>query len=51
MGFPGGSDSEDSARNVRDPGSVPGLGRSPQGVSGNQLWNSCLENPWRATVH
>ena len=28
-GFPGGSDSKESAHNVRDPGSVPGLGRSP----------------------
>ena len=29
MGFPGGSDGKDSACNVGDPGSVPGLGSSP----------------------
>ena len=28
-GFPGGSDSEESACNVGDLGSIPGLGRSP----------------------
>ena len=27
--FPGGSDDKVSARNVGDPGSIPGLGRSP----------------------
>ena len=26
-------------------GSIPGLGRSPGGGHGNQLWYSCLENP------
>ena len=29
LGFPGGSDGEESACNARDPGSIPGLGRSP----------------------
>ena len=29
MGFPGGSDSEESACNVGNLGSIPGLGRSP----------------------
>ena len=29
MGFPGGSDSKEPACNVGDPGSIPGLGRSP----------------------
>ena len=29
LGFPGGSDSKESAYNAGDPGSVPGLGRSP----------------------
>ena len=29
MGFPGGSDSKDSACNAGDPGSIPGLGRFP----------------------
>ena len=28
-GFPGGSDSKESACNAGDPGSIPGLGRSP----------------------
>ena len=31
MNFPGGSDSEESACNAGDPGSVPGLGRFPGG--------------------
>ena len=29
MGFPGGSDGEESACSVGDPGSMPGLGRFP----------------------
>ena len=29
MGFPGGSDHKESACNAEDPGSIPGLGRSP----------------------
>ena len=41
---------------LRDAGSVPGSGRSPEGGHGNPLQYSCLENPmdrgaWRATVH
>ena len=28
-GFPGGSDVKESAYNVRDPGSIPGSGKSP----------------------
>ena len=43
--FPGGSDSKASAYNVGDPGSVPGLGRSPGEGNGNLLQYSCLENP------
>ena len=31
MGFPGGSDGKESACDAGDPGSVPGLGRSPGG--------------------
>ena len=27
--FPGGSDGKESAYNARDPGSIPGSGRSP----------------------
>ena len=45
-----------SAGDLRDSGSVPGLGRSPGGGHSNPLQNSCLENPmdrgaWRAAVH
>ena len=47
MGFPDGSDSKESACNVADLGSVPGLGRSPGGGLGNPLRYSCLENPNR----
>ena len=44
------------AGDIRDPGSIPGLGRSPGGGQGNPLQFSCLDNPvdrgaWRATVH
>ena len=34
-----------SPANVRDMGSIPGLGRSPGGGHGNPLQYSCLENP------
>ena len=51
--FPGGSDSKEPAG---DPGSIPGLGRSPGEGNGNPLQYSCLENSmdrgaWWATVH
>ena len=45
MGFPAGSDGKASACNAGDPGSIPGLGRSPGGGHGNPLQHSCLENP------
>ena len=44
-GFPGGSDGKASARNAADPGSIPGLGKSPGEGNGNPLQHSCLENP------
>ena len=44
-GFPCGSDGKESARNARDPGSNPGLGRSPGEGSGYPLQYSCLGNP------
>ena len=44
LGFPGVSDSKESACNVGDPGSVPGLGISPGEGNGNPLQFSCLEN-------
>ena len=45
MGFPGGSDSKESACNAGDLDSIPRLGRSPGGGHGNPLQCSCLENP------
>ena len=41
---------------VRDTGSIPGLGRSPGGGHGNPLQYSCLANPmdrgaWWTTAH
>ena len=43
--LPGGSDGIESARKAGDPGSTPGLGRSPGEGNGNPLQYSCLENP------
>ena len=45
-----------NAGDIRDVGSIPGLGRSPGGGKGNPLQYPCLENPmdrgaWQATVH
>ena len=34
-----------NAGDLRDTGSIPGLGRSPTGGRGNPLQYSCLENP------
>ena len=56
MSFSGGSDSKESACNVGDLGSIPGLGSFPGGRHGNPFQYSCLENPmdrgaWQATVH
>ena len=44
-GFPVGSDSRESVCNAGDPGSIPGVGRSPGEGNGNPLQYSCLENP------
>ena len=44
MGFPGGSDSKESACNAGNLGSILGLGRFPGGGHGNPLQCSCLEN-------
>ena len=54
-GFPGGSDSKESACNAGDWDSIPGSGRSPEEGNGNPLQYSCLENSmdrgaWRGTV-
>ena len=56
MGFPGGSDSKESARNAGDLGSIPGSGRPPGEGNGYQLQYSSLENSmdrgtWWAIVH
>ena len=45
-----------TAGDIRDRGSIPGLGRSPGGGHGNPLQHSCLENPmgggaWRTIVY
>ena len=53
-GFPGDSDSQESVCDGKDPGSIPGSGRSPGEGKGNPLQSSCLENPmdrgdWRST--
>ena len=45
MGFPGGSESKESACNVGDLGSFSGLGRSSGGGLGNPLQYSSLEIP------
>ena len=37
LGLPGGSDGKESAYNVGDLGSIPGLGRSTGGGRGNPL--------------
>ena len=56
LGFPGVSDSKESACNVGDPGSVPGSGRSRGEGIDYVLQYSCLKNStdreaWQAVVH
>ena len=59
VGFPDGTTVKNlpaNAGDIRNLGSIPGLGRSPGGGNGNPLQYSCLENPmdretWWATVH
>ena len=56
MGFPGGADGKESACRAGDPGSIPGLGRSPGEGDGYPLQYSGLENSmdrgaWSAIVH
>ena len=55
-GFLGGSEGKACTCNVGDPGSIPGLGRSPEEGNGTPLQHSRLENPmgggaWWAAVH
>ena len=45
-----------NAGDIKDAGSIPGLGRSLGAGNDNPLQDSCLENPmdrgaWQATVH
>ena len=56
LGYPGGSDGEESACSAGDLGLISGSGRSPGRGHGNPLQYSCVENPmdrgaWRAEVH
>ena len=53
--FPDGSAGKESTRNAGDPGSIPGLGRSPGEQNGYPLQYSGLENSkdrgaWQATI-
>ena len=55
FGFPGGSDSKESAHNEENPSLIPGIGRSSGEGNGYPLQYSCLENSkdkeaWQATV-
>ena len=56
MGFPGGSDSKESACNAGDLSLIPVSERSPEEGSGYTLQYPCLENSmdrgaWWATLH
>ena len=55
-GFPGGSDSKESACSTGDLGLIPESGRCPEKGNDYPLQYSCLENSmdrgiWWATVH
>ena len=51
LGFPGGSDGKESAFNVGDLGTIPGLGRSPGEGNSYLLQYSGLENSMDSIVH
>ena len=51
LGFPCGSVGKESACNVGDLGSIPGLGRSPGEGKGYPLQYSGLENSMDCIVH
>ena len=56
LGFPGGSDSKESACNAGDRSSIPGLRRSLSEGNDNPLQYSCLESSmdrgaWCATIN
>ena len=44
LGFPSNSECKESTCNAGDPGSIPGLGKSPGEGNGYPLQYSCLEN-------
>ena len=55
-GFPCSSVGKESASSAGDPGSIPGLGKSPGEGNGDPLQYPCLENlidrgAWWAAVH
>ena len=53
-GFPGGpvvKNPPANAGDIRDPGSIPRMGRSSGGGHGNPLQHSCLENPVDRGAH
>ena len=55
-GFPGGSDSKESACNAGDLGLIPGLGRSPGGGiathSSILVWRISMDRgAWRSAIH
>ena len=56
IGIFGGSDGQESARNVGDPGLIPGSRRSPGEGNGYPFQYSCLENStdrgaWWTTIY
>ena len=56
MGFSVIKNPPANAKEVKDEGLIPRLGRSPGGGNSNPLQYSCLANPmdrgtWQATVH
>ena len=46
MGFPGGSDSKESACNVGDQGLIPGLGRCPEKRMATHSSIHAWRTPW-----
>ena len=58
-GLPSGTSGIEPPTNAGDPGdpgSIPGMGRSPGEGNSNAFYYSCLENPmdieaWKATVY
>ena len=51
LGFPNSSVGKESTCNAGDPGSIPGLGRSPEEGKGYPLQHSGLENSVGCIAH